>query len=56
MNSLLPLVSLLGVLVLVLTFNRGMFQRLGVGETIRLALIWAAIIMAGVLLVRMFGI
>jgi hypothetical protein len=52
---LFALVSLVLVLVLVVTLNRGYFERLGVSGTARLLLIWA-VVFAGLALVgRLLG-
>ncbi len=50
------LVSLVAALVLIIALNWSRFQEMGSGQVLRLALIWAAIITAMVLVLRLFGI
>lgn len=50
------LVSVLAALVLIIALNWGRFQEMGGARVLRLALIWAAIITAMVLALKLFGV
>lgn len=52
----LRLVFLVAVLILVVSLNRGMFERLGLPGTLRLVLIWASIFVGMVLLASIVGV
>jgi hypothetical protein len=49
------LVSILAALILLLALNRGLFSRLGAAGTVRLALIWAVVLLGGFFVLRLLG-
>lgn len=51
----MALISVLATLALVLALNWSRFREMGSGTVIRMALIWAVIIVALFLLVRLLG-
>jgi hypothetical protein len=51
----LPLVSLLLLLLLVVTLNRGVLERLGMPGVVRLGLIWATVFAGLALVGRLLG-
>jgi uncharacterized membrane protein YtjA (UPF0391 family) len=52
----LRIVFLLAVLILVISLNRGMFERLGWPGTVRMALIWGSIFVGLALLASIIGV
>jgi len=55
MTGAFGLVALVSALVLLLVLNWGMFERLGAGKVLRLALIWGVILVGGVLVLKLLG-
>lgn len=43
------------LLVLLLALNRGMFDRIGLGRSVQLLLIWGVIFAGGALLLKLLG-
>lgn len=46
---------LLATLFLVLVLNRGMFEAIGLGRSLRMLLAWGALFASAVLLLKLFG-
>ncbi len=53
--SAFGIVAVLASLVLLLVLNWGRFQEMGSARVLRLAIIWAVILTAGVLVLKLLG-